>query len=161
MALALLIGIVGVPIVLMTVLRINAPLVFLSACLGSVLLQFVGKEAMTMVDLFAPGKTTSLQTVQLALVLIPIVLTMLFMIRSVKGNRVFVNIFPAIAASFLVLFLVKPLLSAGAVQSIESVSFWPTIERLQELIVGLGALICLFFLWLQRPKHEEPGKKHK
>jgi len=162
MATALLLGIIGTPIVLMTVLRINAPLVFLSICLGNVLLQFVGKEAVYFVNLFLPSNTVaSRATVQLALLLTPVVLTMLFMIKSVRGNRLLLNLLPAIGAGFLLLFLIKPLLSAGTIGTIEASPIWTQIERLQELIVGSSALICLLFLWLQRPKNLEHNKRHR
>jgi len=162
MATALLLGIIGTPIVLMTLLRINAPLVFLSLCLGNVLLQFVGKEAVYFVNLFLPGSATVGQTtVKLALLLIPVVLTMLFMIKSVRGNRLLLNLLPAIGASFLLLFLVKPLLSAGTIGTIEISPIWTQIERSQELIVGSSALICLLFLWFQRPKNPDHSKRRR
>ncbi|MEO6513099.1 MAG: hypothetical protein ABIR37_00270 [Candidatus Saccharimonadales bacterium] len=161
MAPAFLIGILAVPVVLMTLLRINAPLVFLSVCLGSVLVRFVGPDALDLVHLFSPksGNITE-STLQLILLLVPVVLTMLFMIRSVKGNRVVFNILPAAGASFLLLLLVKPLLSPGLIGTITASPLWAQIERSQDLVVGASALICLFFLWLQRPKHES-DKKHK
>jgi hypothetical protein len=161
MAPAFLIGILAVPVVLMTLLRINAPLVFLSVCLGSVLVRFVGPDALDLVHLFAPksGNITE-STLQLVLLLVPVVLTMLFMIRSVKGNRVVFNILPAAGASFLLLLLVEPLLSPGLIGTITASPLWAQIEKSQDLVVGVSALICLFFLWLQRPKHES-DKKHK
>jgi hypothetical protein len=161
MALALIVGIIALPVILMTVLRINAPLVFLSVCLGNVLLQFVGKEAVDFVNLFLPGNTVaSKMTVQLALVLIPVVLTMIFMIKSVQGNRLVFNILPAIGTSFLLLFIVKPLLSSSVNGQIETSTLWSPIEQMQELIIGVSSLLCLFFLWVQRPKSNEHGKKH-
>lgn len=161
MADAILIGIIAVPIVLMTVLRINAPLIFLSVCLGSVLIKFVGDWAAEFFNLFLPKSMTSTQTVSIALVLIPVVLTMVFMIKSVKGNRVFWNLLPAIAASFLLFYTLEPLLPGDLSVPVHTSSFWQQVNRAQELIIGSGALLCLFFLWLQRPKNHEHGKKHK
>jgi hypothetical protein len=161
MAAAILFGILGTPLLLMTVLRINAPLVFLSICLGDVLVQFVGDKAVEFFNLFLPKTMTSTQTVNLALVLIPVVLTMIFMIKSVKANRLALNVLPAVAASFLLLFTLKPLLPPDMITSIQSAPFWNAIDRSQELLVGGGALLCLFFLWLQRPKHQNSDKKRK
>lgn len=162
MAPAILIGILAAPVVLMTVLRINAPLVFLSVCLGNVLVQFVGPDALDLVHLFSPksGNLTA-STLRLILLLVPVVLTMLLMIKSVKGNKVVTNILPAAGASFLLLLLVRPLLSPATASTLTSSPLWAQIERSQDLVVGVSALICLLFLWLQRPKHAEEGKKHK
>ena len=161
MAPALLIGILAVPVVLMTVLRINGPLVFLSVCLGNVLVQFVGPDALDLVHLFSPksGSLTE-STLRLILLLVPVVLTMLIMIHSVKGNKIVFNILPAAGASFLLLLLVEPLLSPGTRGTITAPPLWAQIERSQDLVVGVSALLCLLFLWLQRPKHES-DKKHK
>jgi hypothetical protein len=162
MAVVLLISLLGVPVVLMTVLRMNASLVFLSVCLGAVLLQFVGEDAVLFVNMFAPHNVVlSRSTVRLALLLIPVVLTMLFMIKSVKGSKLLYNILPAVGASFLLLLLVKPLLSPGTIGTINASPLWPQIERLQDLIVGMSALICLFFLWIQRPKVPDAHKKRR
>ena len=161
MAPAILIGILAVPVVLMTVLRINGPLVFLSVCLGNVLVQFVGPDALDLVHLFSPksGSLTE-STLRLILLLVPVVLTMLIMIHSVKGNKIVFNILPAAGASFLLLLLVEPLLSPGTRGTITAAPLWAQIERSQDLVVGVSALLCLLFLWLQRPKHES-DKKHK
>jgi hypothetical protein len=156
-----LVGILVLPLLLMAVLRINAPLVFLSVCLGNVLIKFVGNGAAEFFNLFLPRTMTSTQTVSLMLVLIPVVLTMIFMIRSVKGNRWLTNLLPGAAASFLLLYTLMPLLPAGVADSIHASPFWSPIDQAQELIIGVGSLICLFFLWLQRPKNHEHGKKHK
>jgi hypothetical protein len=160
MAPAVLIGILVIPVIVMTVLRINAPLVFLSACLGTVLVRFVGPDALDLVHMFAPksGNLTE-STLQLILLLVPVVLTMLFMIRSVKSNRVIPNILPAAGASFLLLLLVEPLLSPGTIGTITASPLWAQIEKVQDLVVGVSALVCLFFLWAQRPKHENEKKR--
>lgn len=162
MAPTFLIGIVAVPVVLMTLLRINASLVFLSVCLGSILVRFVGPDALDLMHTFGPksGNLTA-STLQLALLLIPVVLTMLFMIRSVKGGKVLFNILPAAGASFLLLLLVEPLLSPGLMGTLTASPLWAQIQRSQDLVVGVSALLCLFFLWMQRPKHDAGEKKRK
>lgn len=159
---ALLIGLLAGPIVLMTLLRINAAMVFLSACLGSILLQFVGPDAMSLVQLFTPNVSSiSKSTVQLVLVLIPVVLTAVFMIHSVTGRKVIFNIVPAAAASFLLLLIIKPLLSPGVIGTINASPFWAQLERSSDLIIGIGALLCLLFLWSQRKKSHSEHKKQR
>ncbi|MGH8465742.1 MAG: hypothetical protein ACRER5_16485, partial [Pseudomonas sp.] len=51
----LIIVIAVAPALLLTVLRVNAVLVFLSLCLGQVLVQFVGPEAVKTVGILAAG----------------------------------------------------------------------------------------------------------
>ncbi|HET8708978.1 MAG TPA: hypothetical protein VFL85_01720, partial [Candidatus Saccharimonadales bacterium] len=129
---------------------------------GSVLLQFVGPDAMSLVELFTPQvSSVSKTTVELALVLIPVVLTALFMIRSVKGKKVILNTLPAAAAGFLLLLVIKPLLSPGVNGAIEASPFWAQLERSADLIVGIGTLLCLLYLWGQRQKSHDEHKKHR
>lgn len=154
-----LLGLILVPLILLMVLRINAALVFLSLCLGDVLVQFVSNDASSI--LTAMGMNFGSQTVKLFLLAVPVVFTTLFMIRTVQGSRLLLNVLPAAGVGLVTAFLVVPLLPPGTATNILSSSLWQQVKNAQDLIVGLSALLCLLVLWLQRPhagsKH---GKKH-
>jgi xanthine/uracil permease len=154
--------IAGLPIVLLMVLRINATLVFLSLCLGNLLVQFLGSDAHSLLDLAAKrGHSTNMQAIQLSLLLIPVVLTSIFMLRSVKGHaKLMWNLLPALATGIVGALLVVPLLPGGSQQAILSSNYWQELIKVQSLVVALATLICLLFLWMQRPKHEKEGKHH-
>jgi hypothetical protein len=161
MSSALLLGLLAGPILLMTVLRINGAMVFLSVCLGSVLLQFVGPDAMQLVSLFSSRPSLiSKSSAELTLLLVPVVLTAVFMIHSVQGKKVIFNTLPAAAASFLLLLVIKPLLPTEVSSAIDANSWWTQLERLSDLIVSFGALLCMFYLWSQRQKSHFQHKKH-
>jgi Na+(H+)/acetate symporter ActP len=159
--------IVAVPVVLLLVLRINAALVFLSLCLGNVLVQFVAPDAKSFMDLFSArlpqGAGAGNDNIKLILLLFPVVLTAIFMIRTVNGKgRLVLNLLPAAGVGLLGGLLVVPLLPGGLSHDIVGSSLWDQVLRAQDLIVGVSALICLLVLWLQRPKtgHDKHGKKH-
>jgi hypothetical protein len=153
--------IAGLPVVLLMFLRINATLVFLSLCLGNLLVQFLGSDAQSLLDLAAKrGHSTSQQMIELALLLIPVVLTAIFMIKSVKGRgKLTWNLFPALATGIVGALLVIPLLPNSLQQPVISSTYWHQLIKVQSLAVALATLICLLFLWMQRPKHEK-GEKH-
>lgn len=157
--------IVLAPVILLMVLRVNAALVFLSLCLGDVLVQFVSADANDLVSLFSSGhQTTSHNFLKIALLLLPPTLTAIFMIRTVRGHgRLLLNSLPAAGVGMLGALLVVPLLSPGLSHNIVHADLWHQISRAQDLIVGASALICLLVLWLQRPKTGGEGKhgKHK
>jgi hypothetical protein len=168
---AIILGaIVVVPIVLLMVLRINAALVFLSLCLGDVLVQFVSGDTNSFAALFSSSHNVqkfanSDSGFKLLLLLLPVVLTAIFMIRTIKGGRLALNILPAAGVGLLGGLLVVPLLSAGLAHNIIDSSLWAQAKRAQDLIVGASALVCLLVLWLQRPKtggggDEKHGKHH-
>jgi hypothetical protein len=166
---AIILGaIVLVPVIILMVLRINAALVFLSLCLGDVLVQFVAGDTNAFMTTFssspaAQSVARSGSDVKLLLLLLPVVLTTVFMIRTVKGARLVLNILPAAGVGLLGGLLVVPLLSSGLSNNIVNSSLWTQVTRAQDLIVGASAVVCLLVLWMQRPKtggDEKHGKHH-
>jgi hypothetical protein len=156
-----LVALIALPIIFMMALRINAALVFLSLCLGDVLVQFASADASS--TLTAMGIHLGAETVKLFLLLIPTVLTTIFMIRTVKmGSRLLINVFPAAGVGFLGALLIVPLLPPGTTHNVTGSELWAHVQSAQVLIVTVSTLMCLLVLWLQRPKAGEGkhGKKH-
>jgi hypothetical protein len=157
--------IVLAPVVLLMLLRVNATLVFLSLCLGDVLVQFTANDASSFLTTFngshtVTSVTTSNSNVKIALLLLPVVLTTVFMIKTIHGNsRLLLNILPAAGVGLLGGLLIVPLLPPSLAHDIIGSSLWNEVQKAQALIVGSSALVCLFVLWLQRPKTGH--RKHK
>lgn len=160
-------AIVLAPVVLLMVLRINAALVFLSLCLGDVLVQFVAHDAHDFLALFSASHAgVTIQgtnnNIKLALLLLPVVLTTIFMIRTVRGHgRLLLNALPSAGVGLLGALLIVPLLPPGLAHNIVGSTLWSEIQRAQDLIVGASALVCLLVLWQQRPKTGSSGKHGK
>lgn len=158
-------AIVLVPVVLLMLLRVNAALVFLSLCLGDVLVQFTANDASSYLTTFSGSHTvtsvtTSNSNVKIGLLLLPVVLTTIFMIRTVHGSsRLLINALPAAGVGLLGSLLIVPLLPPSVAHNIIDSSLWTQVQRTQALIVGSSAVICLLVLWLQRPK--TGGHKHR
>lgn len=155
---AILAAIVIIPAALLMVLRINAALVFLSLCLGNVLVQFVASDASTWLTTFSSSHTTTVVTttngnIKIGLLLLPAVLTAIFMIRTVKDTpRMIMNVLPAIGVGLLGALLVVPLLSPDLSHNIIASKLWWNAQQSENVIVGGSAIICLVALWMQRPK---------
>lgn len=150
-------------------LRINAALVFLSLALGNLLVQFVAEDADSFMSILQSSQVTqpvepTSDGIKLILLLLPVVLTAIFMIKTVKGPKLILNILPAAGVGLLGALLAVPLLGPGLSAEIMSASLWIEATKAQNLIVGSSALVCLFVLWLQRPKtgggDEKHGKHH-
>jgi hypothetical protein len=152
---------------MLMILRVNATLVFLSLCLGSVLVQFVAKDVANLFSLFAAQAPHSVavanNNTKLLLLLTPVVLTAIFMIRTVRGKgRLVLNLLPAAGVGLLGALLVVPLLPPGLSHNIVRSPLWDQVQNAQSTIVGACAVVCLLVLWLQRPKTgDEKHKKHK
>lgn len=161
-------AIVAVPAILLMVLRINAALVFLSLCLGNVLVQFVASDASSWLTTFSSAHTTTVVTttnsnIKIGLLLLPAVLTAIFMIRTVQdGPRLLLNLLPAVGVGLLGALLVVPLLAPGTSHDIIASSLWWNAQQFQNLIIGLSAVVCLIVLWMQRPTAgHKKHRKHK
>ena len=145
------------PPLVFTLLRINAVLVFLSLCLGDVLVKYVASDANSLLTLFAPGISSKVTSfIQVVVLCLPVVLTSVFMVLSVHGRwRTITNILPALGVGFLGVLLVVPLLPAELRANVQHGHVWPEIVKLQSLIVGASAVVSILFLWTQRTsKHE-------
>jgi hypothetical protein len=151
---------IGGPALVLMLLRANASLVFLSTCLGAVLLQLVGADANDFFGMFLPSLGGD--NLKLALLLLPVVLTTIFMIKTEQGTSLVFNILPALGTGFLLALLIVPLLPGGEAYALQHGQYWDMIQKLQALVVGTSALVCLLFIWMQRPKghHDKHGKKH-
>lgn len=156
-------AIVAIPAIVLMVLRINAALVFLSLCLGNVLVQFVASDASAWLTTFSSSRTTTIVTttngnIKIGLLLLPAVLTAIFMIRTVQdGPRLLLNLLPSVGVGLLGALLVVPLLTPGTSHNIIASSLWWNAQQAQNLIIGLSAMVCMIVLWMQRPKS---GHKH-
>lgn len=158
MPLAVLIGLVVIPIILLFILRVNAALVFLSLCLGSVLVRFAGDDAVSIVGGASTSSYATASTILLALLVAPAVLTIIFMMGTVRDKKKFFNILPAAVTGLLLALLAVPLLPPGLSYNIVALNQWQQVTQMQSGVVAVSTLVCLVFLWASRPKHD---KKHK
>ncbi len=157
---ALIVALV-LPAFLFVMLRINAAMIFLSLCLGAVLVEYVATDANSLLALFSSrAGSFSASTIQLILLLGPAAVTTVVTLFSLHGRmKVMLNIFPAMSAALLGVLLAVPLLPLGLRYALQSQGVWHELVQAQALVVGVGALMSLFFLWMQRAHFKQPEKK--
>ena len=158
--LALIIALAA-PTIVLVALRINAAMVFLSLCLGAVLVQYVAGEANSLITLFFDNAdSVSASTVQLVLLFAPALVTCVVTIFSIHGKlKVPLNVLPAVGASALGMLLTVPLLPSGVQSGLEEQAIWEQLVKAQALVVGVGALVSLAFLWTQRRSFKHHDKR--
>lgn len=155
------IGLLLLPVALIVLLRVNAAFVFLSLCLGDVLVQFCGHDIVSIFTGASVDAKLTASTLRLLLLLLPAALTVLFMINTVKSNQKFFNVLPALGVGVLTALFVVPQLPPGLSRAITTSELWSQIQAYQSGLVATSTLVCLIFLWMQRPKHDKVGKHHK
>ncbi|HSX17423.1 MAG TPA: hypothetical protein VLH86_04985 [Patescibacteria group bacterium] len=151
----------GVPTLMIVVLRINAAMVFLSLCAGAVLVEYVAPQADDLMNLITPrAGAVSNSTLALILLLAPAIVTSVVTLLSVNGRvRVLVNALPAAAASMLAVLLAVPQLPKNIADAFEKGQAWSILSKAEALVVGGGALMSLFFLWSQRRNFKQHDKR--
>jgi hypothetical protein len=153
----------ALPALVIVILRLNGAMMFLSLCLGAILVQYVGSNANDMLNLISPqAGTLSKATINLGLLLLPAIVTGIVTLMSVHGRlRALFNILPALATSSLAVLLAVPMLSPHIAAALETESVWHYISHGESIIVSGGALVSLLSLWTQRGKFKERSSKHK
>ncbi len=157
--LILLSALAVVPVVLILVFRINAALVFLALCAGSVLQTFVGDDVLQLFNSFVPSSNQALHVaVRIGFLILPAVLTLLFMRKTVSGSRHVFNFIPALLTGMVTAILIIPLLTEGTKYTITTSSVWSQLQQFQGVLVGSAALTSFIFLWSNNRGHRK--KKH-
>ncbi|HSX33171.1 MAG TPA: hypothetical protein VLF91_02430 [Candidatus Saccharimonadales bacterium] len=151
-----------VPALLFLVLRVNASLVFLSLCLGTVLVQYVASQANDLITMLVPhASPISTSSLQLVLLLIPAIVTAIVTIFSMHGRlKTVINVLPAAGAAALAVLFAVPLLTPGLRANLESLKTWHYLSNSEALVIGAGAAVSLTFLWTQRSALRHHDKRH-
>ena len=151
---------IGIPVVLIFVMRANAALVFFALCAGSVLAQFVSADANNVFSSFFPANgTINFSIVQMFMLYAPAFFTVVFMRGSVSGTKNLINLIPAAAVGVVGALLAVPYLPGGVSHNITSSATWSSIEQYQSVIVAAAVLISLFGLWFNKAKSGKDKKK--
>lgn len=158
LVLAIILG----PVIVLTLFRASGSTAFLSLCLGSLLVHFVGGSASDFGNLLSANTAISQSMMPIILLVLPVVFATIFMIRTVRGKmRLLLNIIPAVATGVVGLLLVVPLLPKNLHETVVQTQLWLSINPLTQLIVVVSTIISIFFLWLQRPKTVKKDKSAK
>lgn len=145
----IVIGIITItPVVLILLLRSKVAVVFLSLCAGSILATFVGQTATEFMQIFIRNPNEVIESiVQLILLLLPALLSIIFMRRSANGANVVFNIFPASLTGIVMLLLVVPQLPSGLQNSIMQTNIWEQLVNYQAVLVGSAVFISMVQVW--------------
>lgn len=157
-SLIILAAIAGVPVLLALFLRVSAVFMFTSIAAGSLLVTYLGDDAGLAMRLMVRGPNTNIFA-QLGLLLLPVVLTLLLLKRTMPKTKLLLH-FPALAASSAALAaLALPYLDSNAQEKIYANQYGNMLLESQDVVVGAAAILVLLLMWMTY-RHKE-DKKHK
>ena len=157
-----LIAALAVPAVLFLALRINAAMVFLSLCLGQVMVLYVASAATDMLKGSIPSiSQASTSSMQLVVLLAPAAVTAILAAFSVHGKlKNIANFFPAVGAAALGVLLAVPLLPTAVRLNIQLEPAWDVLSNAEALVVGVGGADSIKTSDLPG-RHFKSPEKHK
>lgn len=158
--LILISAIVAIPTLLLFMFRSNAAIVFLALCTGSVMAKYVVTSNTAVLKPIASLNLTTLNYLQIGLILLPAVITALLLRERIRGAKVFINLLPSIACGLTVALLIVPLLPYGPKSQIIPEKSWQLLQQYQALVFAAGAVVSFLLLWAGRP-NKKHGKHHK
>lgn len=150
----------GVPVLLAMIFRVNAIYLFLSLVAGDVLVKFLSDDVSLAVAMINRSPHVPMIS-QLSLLLLPILLTIFFMRRSIPAAKFVVYLLPLILTGLSVPVFALPLLTSGTQGAIFATPIGNALQNVQDLIVCTAAIMTLMLVWFSnRQHHGKHGKHH-
>ena len=161
-AMILFIIALALPVALLYIFKVDASIIFLTLCMGFVLVEFIASNTISLITAFYPNAgQLGYSTTKIILLLLPSVLTMIFMFNSISGSKRLFNILPSIVVGLLLILLLQPMLPESINKTILASNYWAEYQKFETFIIGGGSLFCLALVWTNRkPKHAKSHAKH-
>ena len=150
----------GLPFLLALLLRVSAVYLFLSLLIGDVLVRYLSDDVTLAISTFSHNFHSDF-AVQLGLLATPVVLTLLFLRRSLPGSKLLLHIVPLAATAAAFVVLVLPLLPGGVQHNIVVTPWGNVLKNAQDLILSVTGILVLLLAWLTGRHKNGHGKHHK
>lgn len=150
----------GAPLALFTVLRVKPLYIFVSIITGNLWVQYLGEPAdltvRSLVHVSHPDVVA-----RIMLLLIPLVITLLLMRKSLPASALPFQFFLLVANSILLAVFVINLLPIGVRASLYSTNPGNVVRQANDVLIPGIAGLHVLVMWIMRPKNHEGHGKHK
>ena len=146
----------GLVSLLLILLKTNAGVVFFSACAGSLLASQLGSDASLISSSVISNQEINKSVAYILLVILPVLLSAVFMRGSVSTAKLVINLLPSVATGLLLALLIVPLLPGGVSEKLVNQTIWSDLQSLQPVILVVGVISSVIMLWLT-----QKNSKHK
>lgn len=159
--LILLAVIVVLPIVLAILLRVSAVFVYFGIAAGALIVGSIGDDVAFALETFFKGANAN-SAVNLALLAIPLALTLYFLRKSMHASQFILQIVPLVACGLMLAAFALPELSPGIQGSIKSSDLGNVFYQATDIIIAGASVLTLLLTWvIYRYKPSHHHKKHK
>lgn len=154
---------VVLPIVIALLRRVNSVLLFASLMAGSLLVRFLGDDIGLAANAFIRGPQGPLY-VQLAVLLLPVVFTLLLLKNSISTAKLPIHFWPLILTGLSIAVLALPLFPSNLQAEIFKTQPGNFLRVAQDDILGAAVIFNLLLMWFSfrvKSGKEHHGKHHK
>jgi hypothetical protein len=157
--LVLIIAVASLPILLAIIFRVSSVMLFFAIATGALLQRSIGEStALALAATFKHGPVNYIANI--GLLILPVVLTLLFLRKSAKSSHFLLQLVPLIAADCALTVLLVPLLPGNLQQQIYDLRYGNLVKQSQDLVVMIAAVLNLL-LAFRIYRHQEHAKHGK
>lgn len=129
------------------VLRVNAVLLFVGVAAGALLAQYISEDTSLLLNSFFAHNNVD-NYVKLGLLLLPVVLTLLFLRKTLNPTQFVFHLVPLIVTSAAFATLVISLLPGGVRHDLTSNQIGSVANSAQNVLIAASAFLTLLLAWL-------------
>ncbi|MBI3624084.1 hypothetical protein HY218_00460 [Candidatus Saccharibacteria bacterium] len=146
------------PLLLALLLRVSALFLFLGVAAGALLAQYIADDASLVLNSFFTHINVD-QYVKLGLLVLPVVLTLLFLRKTLSASQLVFQLVPLVVTSAAFATLVIGMLPGGVQYNIVSNPIGKIANSSQNVMVAASTLLTLLLAWFTQG-HRRRGKHH-
>lgn len=157
-SLVILSGIFGILLLLVMFLRVSSIFLFLALASGLLLAQYIAVDTSVVLEAFLPDKSMG-ANVQLILLLLPVLLTLIILRKTVKGRKVILHFIPWVITLATLVSFVMSYLPGGVRHNLQSSLLGRPLNSSQNVLISMSVAVNLFLAFLVH-KPGDKSKKH-
>lgn len=153
-------ALVAVPLLLALALRVSSVYLFASVAAGGMLSRYLSDDASFVIKTLVKKQDPTM-IMQIGLLLVPVVLTLFLLRKTLQPARIVLEFLPLLASVGMLVVILLPLLPATFSNQISATPYGKILHNSQDVVIGVAILLNLSLLWLMhRAKSAEGHRKH-
>ncbi|MEK7603145.1 MAG: hypothetical protein AAB459_02800 [Patescibacteria group bacterium] len=154
-------SVVGLPLFLALIFRVNAILLFLSVAIGGLLARHLGEDAAWILANFIKDPNLAAYT-NIGLLLLPVLLTLVLLKKTVVGSRLFLQFIPLLLVSAMLGSVVISYLPVTLSDSVYANPIGKIVKQSTDVLIAATAVLMMLMAWFtfREPPHRTKKSKH-
>lgn len=152
--------IVGLPITLGVLLRVNASHLFFSVMAGELLARYFGEEAESAMHAMLNSDSAT-EYAHLFILTLPVLLTAIVLKNSISRSKALINVFPLIVTGIVYAAFAIPLLPQELQHKVAATPIGEDFVNSSAAVIGFIVLFQLVILWLTERGGESKKKRKR